>query len=187
MTDITMTKFTRRYLGSFIISLCLLSLAAIGPAWGDQAISIDGKREGRRFDGIGAVSGGGATSRLLIEYPESQRSQILDYLFKPNFGASLQVLYVEIGSELNGTQGSEPSHARSREEMDHPKLEYFERGYEWWLMKEARKRNPDIRFDATAWNAPPWVGVGSGRTCWPMAGRIRGRSDTGPGAGVGRG
>ncbi|MGA2496290.1 MAG: galactosylceramidase [Tepidisphaeraceae bacterium] len=157
-----MTEFTRRHLGSFLVSLCLFSLAASGPAWGDQAISIDGKREGRRFDGIGAVSGGGATSRLLIEYPEPQRSQILDYLFKPNFGASLQVLYVEIGSDLNGTQGSEPSHARSREEMDHPKPEYFERGYEWWLMKEARKRNPEICFDATAWNAPPWVGVGSG-------------------------
>lgn len=127
-----------------------------------QTLTIDGKREGRRFDGIGAVSGGGATSRLLIEYPEPQRSEILDYLFKPNFGASLQVLYVEIGSDKNGTQGSEPSHARSRVELDNPRPEYFNRGYEWWLMKEAMKRNPKIRIDATAWNAPSWVGAGSG-------------------------
>ena len=46
------------------------------------------------FDGIGGLSGGGATSRLLIDYKEPQRSQILDYLFKPNFGASLQILKV---------------------------------------------------------------------------------------------
>lgn len=127
-----------------------------------QTLTIDGNREGRRFDGIGAVSGGGATSRLLIEYPEPQRSEILDYLFKPNFGASLQVLYVEVGSDKNGTQGSEPSHARSREELNKPRPAYYERGYEWWLMKEAKKRNPEIRFDATAWNAPLWVGVDSG-------------------------
>ncbi len=142
--------------------LFLLSLAVLCPARAEPSITIDGHREGRRFDGIGAVSGGGATSRFLPEYPEPQRSEILDYLFKPNFGASLQVLYVEIGSDKNGTQGSEPSHARSREELDNPKPEYFQRGYEWWLMKEAKKRNPDIRFDATAWNAPLWVGTGKG-------------------------
>lgn len=139
-----------------IVALLLVALAASA----EQTITIDGKLEGRQFDGIGAVSGGGATSRFLMEYPEPQRSEILDYLFKPNFGASLQVLYVEIGSDKNGTQGSEPSHARSREEMEHPKPEYFQRGYEWWLMKEAKKRNPDIRFDAAAWNAPLWVGSG---------------------------
>ena len=32
-------------------------------------IEIDGSKLGRRFDGIGALSGGGATSRLLIDYP----------------------------------------------------------------------------------------------------------------------
>jgi len=143
-------------------AICLLPMALAGRAPADQTIALDGQREGRRFDGIGAVSGGGATSRFVFEYPEPQRSALLDYLFKPNFGAALQVLYVEIGSDKNGTQGAEPSHARSRAELDNPKPEYFERGYEWWLMKEARKRNPDIRFDATAWNAPLWVGAGSG-------------------------
>lgn len=46
---------------------------------------------GGLLDGFGAISGGGSTSRLLAEYPEPQRSQILDYLFLPGFGASLQV------------------------------------------------------------------------------------------------
>ena len=59
---------------------------------------------------MGAVSGGGGTSVLLHDYVEPQRSQILDYLFKPNYGAGIQELYVEIGGDGNSTQGSEPSH-----------------------------------------------------------------------------
>lgn len=156
-------NFSMRAMRGFRVAVLLgVFIGGAGLAWGDQTIAINGALEGRRFDGIGAVSGGGATSRLLIEYPEPQRSQILDYLFKPNFGAALQVLYVEIGSDKNGTQGSEPSHARTRDEFLNPKPEYYNRGYEWWLMEEAKKRNPEIRFDATAWNAPNWVGQGSG-------------------------
>ena len=60
-------------------------------------IRIDRDNLGPRFDGIGALSGGGATSRLLIDYQEPYRSHILDYLFKPNFGASLQILKVRDG------------------------------------------------------------------------------------------
>jgi hypothetical protein len=109
---------------------------------------------GRTFEGLGAVSAG-ASSRLLIDYPEPQRSEILDYLFKPNFGASLQHLKVEIGGDVNSTDGTEPSHMRSRDD------ENYERGYEWWLMKEAKKRNPDIIFDCLAWGAPGWIGGGN--------------------------
>ncbi|KAM6912918.1 GTPase IMAP family member 8-like [Xenentodon cancila] len=58
---------------------------------------------GRVFDGIGGLSGGGATSRLLVNYAEPYRSQILDYLFKPNFGASLHILKVEIGGDAQTT------------------------------------------------------------------------------------
>uniref|UniRef100_A0A6Q2YLF7 Galactocerebrosidase n=1 Tax=Esox lucius TaxID=8010 RepID=A0A6Q2YLF7_ESOLU len=58
---------------------------------------------GRVFDGIGGLSGGGATSRLLVDYAEPYRSQILDYLFKPQFGASLHILKVEIGGDAQTT------------------------------------------------------------------------------------
>ena len=47
----------------------------------DDSISF-----GRQFDGIGALGGGGGTSKLLVNYPEKYRNGILDYLFKPNFG-----------------------------------------------------------------------------------------------------
>ncbi|KAL7992616.1 hypothetical protein Chor_016872, partial [Crotalus horridus] len=80
------------------------------------------------------------TSRLLVNYPEPYRSQILDYLFKPNFGASLQLLKVEIGGDAQSTDGTEPSH------MHYENDENYLRGYEWWLMKEAKKRNPFIKL-----------------------------------------
>ena len=52
----------------------------------------------RRFDGHGGLSAG-ASSRLLYDYPEPQRSDILDYLYKPEFGAALTMCKVEIGGE----------------------------------------------------------------------------------------
>jgi hypothetical protein len=70
----------------------------------------DARGPARTFDGIGGLSGGGATSVLLRDYPEPQRSQVLDYLFKPNFGASLHILKVEIGGDAQSTDGSESSH-----------------------------------------------------------------------------
>jgi galactosylceramidase len=126
------------------------------PTGGTNVITIDGRGAGRVFDGIGAVSAG-ASSRLLIDYPEPYRSQILDYLFKPDYGASLHHLKVEIGGDVNSTDGSEPSIARTRDEMVHPN---FNRGYEWWLMEEAKKRNPNIILDSLAWGAPGWIGNG---------------------------
>jgi galactosylceramidase len=117
-------------------------------------ISLNGNAGGDRFDGIGAVSGGGATTVLLKDYPAKQRDQILDLLFKPNFGASISALYVEVPGDGNSTQGSEPSHMHS------PSDENYFRGYEWWLMKEAKKRNPSITLDGAAWGCPGWVGNG---------------------------
>jgi galactosylceramidase len=90
-----------------------------------------------------------------MDYLEPQRTQILDYLFKPNYGASLQELYVEIGGDGNSTQGSELSHMHAKTD------ENYYRGYEWWLMEQARQRNPAIVLDATAWSAPAWVGNGN--------------------------
>lgn len=105
---------------------------------------------GRIFDGVGGVSGGGGTSRLLIDYPEKQRNEILDYLFKPGYGASLHILKVEIGSDVNTTNGAEASHMRSPDDHN------YNRGYEWWLMKQAKLRNPKIKLYALEWGAPGW-------------------------------
>lgn len=132
----------------------LLAWACAAAQVRGKEIAIDGASGGKIYDGMGAVSAG-ASSRLLIDYPEPYRSQILDYLFKPNYGASLQHLKVEIGADVNSTDGSEPSQMRSR--IDHN----YTRGYEWWLMSEARKRNPKIILDTLPWGAPGWIGGGN--------------------------
>jgi galactosylceramidase len=138
-----------------IILLCCLAGNLISPAFADQTVDLKGDAGGKRFDGIGAVSGGGATSVLLKDYPKPQRSQVLDLLFKPKFGASMSALLVEVPGDGNSTQGSEPSHMHTKDDLN------FSRGYEWWLMREAKKRNPDLTLDACAWGCPGWVGNGN--------------------------
>src|SRR6185312_13536453 len=130
------------------VGLWILALSASA----NQALVLNGAASGKRFDGIGAVSGGGATSVLLKDYPEPQRSQILDLLFKPNFGASMSALFVEVPGDGNSTQGSELSHMHSRDDGN------YSRGYEWWLMREAKKRNCEISLDGVAWGCPGWIG-----------------------------
>ncbi|MBV9085650.1 MAG: hypothetical protein JOZ62_23495 [Acidobacteriaceae bacterium] len=136
-----------------VIGTGLLLAAAISACAQTKTIVIDGKATGRVFEGIGAASAG-ASSRLLPDYAEPYRSQILDYLFKPHYGASLQHLKVEIGADVNSTDGSEPSHMRTPQDHD------YTRGYEWWLMEEGRRRNPQIMLDSLAWGAPGWIGRG---------------------------
>ena len=72
----------------------------------------------------------------------------------PNFGASLHILKVEIGGDSQSTDGSESSH------MHNEKDENYGRGYEWWLMKEAKKRNPNIKLYGLPWVFPGWLGGG---------------------------
>jgi galactosylceramidase len=122
-------------------------------------IKITDNSDGRVFEGIGALSAG-ASSKLLSDYPVEIRDQILDLLFKPKFGASLQHLKVEIGGDVNSTDGTEPSHAHTRNEFLNPKPAYFQRGYEWLLLKEAKKRNPEIFTDCLQWGCPGWIGDG---------------------------
>jgi hypothetical protein len=129
------------------------ALAAENTASASVVIRLNGSQEGRTFEGIGVLSAGGA-SRLALDYPEAIKSQILDLLFKPNYGAALQHLKVEVGGDANSTMGTEPSHMHTRTD------ENYQRGYEWWLMKEAKKRNPAILLDCLEWGAPGWIGDG---------------------------
>jgi galactosylceramidase len=138
---------------SFAVLLVLGLFSQARPALALD-ITLDPNQPGRTFEGVGAVSAG-ASSRLLIDYPEPQRSQILDYLFKPNYGAALQHLKVEIGGEVNSTDGTEPTHMRTRTDQN------YGRGYEWWLMQQAKARSPGILLDCLAWGAPGWIGSGN--------------------------
>ena len=119
------------------------------------AITISGSAGGRTFDGVGAISGGGGNSRLLVDYPEPQRSQLLDYLFKPGYGAAVQVFKIEIGGDANTTDGSEPS-------IEHTEgVVNCTAGYEFWLAQQAKARNPNLKLYGLAWAAPGWIDSGT--------------------------
>lgn len=158
-------RLRRAMAGAMATGLLLAGLIAV-PAFGagqqeaaaETTVTVDGTSPGRTFDGVGAISAGG-TSRLLFDYPEPARGQVLDYLFKPDYGAALQILKVEIGGDTDSTSGSEPSHQRTSTEVD------CDRGYEWWLMEQAKARNPDIRLSALAWGSAGWTGT-SDHTPW---------------------
>ncbi len=127
---------------------------------GPQTVRLDAASGGRTFEGVGALSAG-ASSKLLLDYPEPQRAEVLDLLFKPRYGASLQHLKVEIGGDVNSTCGTEPAYAHTREEFLQANPAHFKRGYEAWLMAESKQRNPAILLDALQWGAPFWVGDGT--------------------------
>ncbi|HEV2782329.1 MAG TPA: ricin-type beta-trefoil lectin domain protein [Actinophytocola sp.] len=146
----------RRRITTLAVGLLLVAAGSTVPvAEAATTITIDGAAAGRTFDGVGAVSGGGGNSRLLIDYPEPQRTQILDYLFRPNFGAAMQILKVEVGGDTYSTSGAEPSHKHSAGDLN------CNRGYEWWLMEQAKARNPNIRLAGLSWGAPGWIGNGN--------------------------
>jgi hypothetical protein len=144
----------RRTLAAVALTAAAVAVAMVVPSTAHAAdtVSVNGADAGRTFDGVGAISGGGGNSRLLIDYPEPQRSQVLDYLFKPGYGASLQILKVEIGGDTNSTSGSELSHEHAQGDKN------CNRGYEWWLMEQAKARNPKIKLAGLAWGAPGFLG-----------------------------
>jgi Glycosyl hydrolase family 59/Ricin-type beta-trefoil lectin domain/Glycosyl hydrolase family 59 central domain len=153
-----MISTTRRIVGYVVAIACLLlgGASAIAPqaarAQTTTAISVNGTSAGLTFGGIGAISGGGGNSRLLTDYPAAAQQQILDYLFKPDYGASLQILKVEIGGDTNSTDGSESSIEHTSGAIN------CNNGYEWWLMEQAKALNPTIKLYGLAWGAPGWVG-----------------------------
>ncbi|MFE5300785.1 RICIN domain-containing protein [Streptomyces sp. NPDC056632] len=141
------------------LAALLLTVVTVGGQASSEAraapkatVTVDGSSSGQVFDGIGAISGGGGNTRLLHDYPAAQREEILDYLFKPGYGASLQLLKVEVGGDTNSTDGAEASIEHSRGVVD------CDAGYEWWLMEQAKARNPNIKFAALSWGAPGWIG-----------------------------
>jgi hypothetical protein len=150
-------RLIKRLAPLWVLALLAALLAvSVGPAQAasSTSVTVDGSQGGRTFDGIGAISGGGGNSRLLTDYPAAQQKQILDYLFKPGYGANLQILKAEIGGDANSTDGSEPSIEHTKGTIN------CNAGYEFWLMQQAKARNPTIKLYGLAWAAPGWINGG---------------------------
>lgn len=82
---------------------------ALGAA---TTIPLNFSSPGASFEGIGALSGGGGVTRLLIDYPQPLQQDIFDILFKPDAGSALQIIKVEIGGDTQSTEGG--SHRQAR-------------------------------------------------------------------------
>ena len=126
------------------------------PAQAATAITINGTSGGRTFDGVGAISGGGGNSRLLIDYPEPQRGQILDYLFKPGYGAAAADPQ---GRDRRRHQLHRRRRAQPRAHPRRPQLR--PRATSGGSMEQAKARNPNIKLVGLAWGAPGWIGNGN--------------------------
>ncbi len=55
-------------------------------------------------------------------------------------------------ADVDTTNGAEASHERSSKPIAN-----YHRGYEWWLMQQAKVRNPNIKLYGLQWGTPGWV------------------------------
>jgi hypothetical protein len=137
------------------IALCaalwLTSLARGGTLPTTQ-IDVNGNGGDRVYAGVGAILGGGGTAPYLSEYPAGERKRILRYLFEPGYGASLQLLKLEVGDDGNSTDGSEPSIEHTQGEIR------CHTGYEFEIARQALAINPELKLYGLQWGAPGWVG-----------------------------
>src|SRR5690242_17751291 len=142
--------------GGFIIAAARPTTATpvpvAAPSSGPSTTVKITRRTSGVFDGIGAILGGGGNARLLADYPPAVRNQIYDYLFRPGYGASLQMLKLEIGAGTYSSDGAEPSVEPAPGKVN------CNVGYEWQVARAAVKRNPSIKLLALQWGAPGWVG-----------------------------
>jgi hypothetical protein len=119
-------------------------------------IRVAARGGNRVYDGVGAILGGGGNARYLMNYPPRQRTQILDYLFKPGYGAALQVLKLEIGGDANSSDGAEPSTEHTRGSVN------CHAGYELSIARRAVTLNPRLKVYGLQWTAPGWIRSHSG-------------------------
>ena len=103
------------------IATTTTSAAAAPSTWSG---TVDFSKATKTFMGLGGLSGGGGTSRLLYDYEEPHRGTVLDALFTPKAGGNLQILKVEIGGDGQSTEATEASHMHTRDDLS------YERGYE---------------------------------------------------------
>ncbi len=151
MNYVVPLKHTGKTFAFAAIASLATRLLLLSPAIGAPTIvNVDGNGPSRAFYGIGLVNSSG-TSKLLQDYPADQQSDILDLLFKPKFGASLQLVKNEIGADSNSSSGTEPSHWRNP--SDTPAA----RGVNFWIARQAKARNPAMQFAALRWATPAWV------------------------------
>ena len=123
-----------------------------------KQVSVDGSTvnmdAGTVYRGLGAITGNNS-SRLLMDYKAKNPKaywEIMNLLFKPDYGAGLTHVKIEFGTDVNSSSGTEPSIMRSEdEEAD------VARGAGFMFAADALSINPDISVDLLRWGEPKWV------------------------------
>ncbi len=122
------------------------------------SVTIDGNTtnmdSGTIYRGLGVVTGNNS-SRLLMDYKTENPDaywEIMNLLFKPDYGAGLTHIKIEFGTDVNSSSGTEPCIMRSAdEEAD------VTRGAGFMFAADALSINPDITVDLLRWGEPQWV------------------------------
>ena len=123
-----------------------------------KQVLVDGSTtnmdEGTVYRGLGVITGNNS-SRLLMDYKAKNPKaywEIMNLLFKPDYGAGLTHVKIEFGTDVNSSSGTEPSIMRSEdEEAD------VTRGAGFMFAADALSINPDISVDLLRWGEPKWV------------------------------
>lgn len=135
------------------LRLAAVLLVVSAAAYPKSTGTVDWSRTAQEIDGFGA-SAAFHMAENLMNFPEPQRSQILDALFSQTKGAGLSIVRNFVGD--GGSWGS-------RTNGPSPSIEPEEGVWNWtgdedeiWFMREAAARGC-TRYMSTAWSPPAWM------------------------------
>lgn len=137
-------RSSKSYLRRSIPNTSRYSLTAAQQTW----------NEGTVYRGLGVITGNNSSPPahgLQSQNPKAYW-EIMNLLFKPDYGAGLTHVKIEFGTDVNSSSGTEPSIMRSEdEEAD------VTRGAGFMFAADALSINPDISVDLLRWGEPKWV------------------------------
>jgi glucosylceramidase len=132
---------------------------AVGPASGDEAITIDTSKHFQKMHGFGAAMTD-ASAQVLSQLPDDKRRAIMTELFsRKNGGLGLSFTRLTVGASDFST--SDYSYDDTSGNVPDPELSQFsiERAKKYVLprTREALAINPDLLVMISPWSAPAWM------------------------------
>ena len=132
---------------------------AIGPASGDETITIDTSKHFQKMHGFGAAMTD-ASAQVLSALPHDRRRSIMAELFgRANGGLGLSFTRLTVGA--SDFSSSDYSYDDTPGNVPDPDLRHFSiepaRKYVLPRMREALAINPDLLVMISPWSAPAWM------------------------------
>ena len=141
----------------FLVGILTVSFKKVRANQNQTLINIDGKQAdtnpANKYKGFGFVSANG-TSRLLLDYKYEHPDkywQIMNKLFNPETGVT-NMIKVEMGADVNTSTATTPASMRTKNEIPNVK-----RNWDWQMVADAKKINPNLQVDMLRWAEPKWV------------------------------